>query len=354
MTREFCRRSFLGRSAAATATATGFALGSWPVSRAAGDEAARPTAKDTFALGRQGGKIPVILDTDIGGDIDDTWALVMLLKSPEFDVKLVASDSGNDIYRARLIAKLLEVAGRTDVPVGIGCLPDDKPGRQSAWVGDYDLSKYPGTVHEDGVGAIIDTIRASQDPMTLIAIGPVPNLPEALRRAPDIAQRARFVGMHGSVRRGYGGSEKVAPEYNVRANPKALQAVFAAPWDVTITPLDTCGIVHLEGERFKKVYRSEDPLVQALVENYRAWLAHQRKNKRSPEVLTKSSTLFDTVAIYLGLSESLIEMEELPIRVTDEGFTVIDQGARKAHCAMRWKSLAGFKDDLVARLSGES
>ncbi|MFH1268614.1 MAG: nucleoside hydrolase, partial [Planctomycetota bacterium] len=239
MTREFSRRSFLGRSFSATAAAAGVALGSWPVSRVAGAEPARPTAQDTFALGRQGGKIPVILDTDIGGDIDDTWALVMLLKSPELDVKLVTSDSGNDVYRARLIAKLLEVAGRTDVPVGIGCLPDDKPGPQSAWGGDYDLSRYPGTVHKDGVGAILDTIRASQDPVTLIAIGPVPNLPEVLRRAPKIAQKARFVGMHGSVRRGYGGSEKVSPEYNVRANPKALQEVFAAPWDITITPLDT-------------------------------------------------------------------------------------------------------------------
>ncbi|MFH1267054.1 MAG: hypothetical protein ABIK89_15110, partial [Planctomycetota bacterium] len=76
-------------------------------------------------------------------------------------------------------------------------------------------------------------------------------------------------------------------------------------------------------------------------------------NKQSPEVLTQSSTLFDTVAIYLALNESLIEMEELPIRVTDEGFTVIDQDARKAHCAMRWKSLDGFKDDLVTRLTAE-
>lgn len=36
--------------------------------------------------------IPVILDTDIGGDIDDTWALVMTLKSPELDVKLIVSN----------------------------------------------------------------------------------------------------------------------------------------------------------------------------------------------------------------------------------------------------------------------
>ena len=70
-------------------------------------------------------KIPVILDTDIGGDIDDTWALAMMLKSPELDVKLVVTDTGNTTYRAKIAAKMLEIAGRTDVPVGVGLHLDD-------------------------------------------------------------------------------------------------------------------------------------------------------------------------------------------------------------------------------------
>ena len=64
--------------------------------------------------------IPVIFDTDIGDDIDDTWALGFLLRSPELDVKLVVGDDGKSEYRAKLLAKFLETAGRTDIPVGIG------------------------------------------------------------------------------------------------------------------------------------------------------------------------------------------------------------------------------------------
>jgi inosine-uridine nucleoside N-ribohydrolase len=55
-------------------------------------------------------KIPVILDTDIGSDIDDVWALVMLLNSPELDVKLILTANGDTVYRARIVAKLLEAA----------------------------------------------------------------------------------------------------------------------------------------------------------------------------------------------------------------------------------------------------
>src|SRR6188768_101133 len=102
---------------------------------------------------------PVIFDTDIGDDIDDTWALGFLLRCPELDVKLVVGDNGKPEYRAKLLAKFLEVAGRGDVPVGIGLeVPQKDSERQREWVKDYDLKKYPGKVYTDGVQAIIDTI----------------------------------------------------------------------------------------------------------------------------------------------------------------------------------------------------
>ena len=102
--------------------------------------------------------IPVILDTDIGDDIDDTWALILALKSPELDVKLVVTDFGNTEQRARLVARVLELAGRTDIPIGIGIKENDDPGPQAEWVKGYDLAKYPGRVHRDGVKALIDTV----------------------------------------------------------------------------------------------------------------------------------------------------------------------------------------------------
>ena len=168
--------------------------------------------------------IPVILDTDIGDDIDDTWALALLLKSPELDLKLVVGDYGKAQYRARLLAKLLERAGRTNVPVGVGLdIAPRGDGRQAAWIKDYDLKSYPGKVHTDGVQAIIDTIMNSPQTVTLICIGPVPNIAEALKREPRIAQHARFVGMDGSVRVGYGGAKQPCAEWNVKADPKACR-----------------------------------------------------------------------------------------------------------------------------------
>ena len=89
--------------------------------------------------------IPVILDTDIGGDIDDIWALALLLRCPELDLRLVVSATGDTEYRARLIARMLHIAGRCDIPVGVG-LPFPMSAdryRQLDWVKDYPLGAYP-------------------------------------------------------------------------------------------------------------------------------------------------------------------------------------------------------------------
>jgi len=298
-----------------------------------------------------GKPIPVIYDSDIGDDIDDTWALGLLLKCPELDVKLVVGDYGKPEYRTKIFAKFLQAAGRTDIPIGRGLpLNPDDSGPQREWVKDYDLKSYPGKIHSDGVQAMIDTIMQSEEPITVIAVGPLPNLAAALEREPKIAHRARFVGMHGSVRLGYGGSPKISAEWNVRADAKACQKVLSAPWDITITPLDTCGLVELSGDRYARVRDSRDPVAAAIVANYRFWSTDKDKNNRVAE--SRSSTLFDTVAVYLAFTQELCTMEQLGVRVDEKGFTLLDDQAKSMRVATAWKSLDGFRDFLVARLTG--
>jgi len=299
-------------------------------------------------------KIPVILDTDICDDIDDTWALAFLLQSPEFDVKLITTAVGDTTARAKVVAKILEVAGRTDIPIGIGVAAGDlkKGHRQDKWVEDFNMSKYPGKIYPDGVQAMIDTIMNSPKKITLIAIGPLPNVAKALNREPDIAKKARFVGMQGSIHRGYGGSPKPQQEYNVVTFLKASQAVFSAGWDMTITPLDTCSLVVLKGDKYKKVLNSDTPLAKAVIENYRVWL--KSGNMNEADINVRSSTLFDTVAVYLAIKTDFLEMENNNIKVTDDGMTAIDPNGNKVNCAVKWKDLNGFEDFLVERLTKQT
>jgi inosine-uridine nucleoside N-ribohydrolase len=323
------------------------------------------TALSSCATGGSsaGQKIPVIFDTDICDDIDDTWALSLLLQSPEFDVKLITTAVGNTQSKAKTVAKFLETVGRTDIPIGIGVQQHKGHHRQDAWAKDYELSSYPGKIYEDGVQALIDTIMKSRRPIKLVATGPLPNIAAALEREPKIAEKAEFVGMHGSIRLGYGGSSTPSAEYNVKAFVKEAQKVFTAPWDMTITPLDTCGLVQIKGQKYQKVLNNNSILTNALIENYRAWyrqgilnenkdLSEADLDKRVARTLnSSSSTLFDTVAIYLAMSTELVKMEKLPIIVTDDGYTRIDEKGKVINCATEWKDLGAFEDLLVDRLT---
>jgi inosine-uridine nucleoside N-ribohydrolase len=306
------------------------------------------TSQDGKAATAKGEATPVILDTDIGDDIDDTWALALLLKSPELDLKLVTTDYGNTVYRAMIVGRLLEIAKRTDVTIGIGLKQADTTGAQAPWVKDYDLSKYPGKVQQDGVQALIDTIMKSTKPVTLVCIGPAPNIKAALDREPRIAERARLVGMYGSVRRGYNMKKTPEAEWNVKCDAAACRKALTAAWGVTITPLDTCSLVVLKDAKYAAIRASRDPLIEAVIENYRIWCG------KNPERADKSSSvLFDTVAVYLAISEELLRMEKLGIRVTDEGMTVPDPKGKPVNCALDWKNLPGYEDFLVSRLTGK-
>lgn len=298
-------------------------------------------------------KIPLILETDIGSDIDDMWALVMLLKSPELDPKLIVSGTGDTITRAKLIAKTLEIAGRTDIDVGVGIPLEKIKLPQSPWVEDYDLDSYPGNVYYDGVGAIIDRIMDSQEKIDLNCIGPLPNIAAALCREPAIAENARFIGMFGSIRKGWLGAPGPISTFNIGRYSHSAQFVFKAPWEMTITPTDTCSLIKLHGEKYKKIRDSEDPLVKVLMDNYRIWKKSDELNDfyKSLNPEEESSILFDTVSIYLSFCEELLDIEELPLYVTDDGYTMIGDKGKKIRCATGWKDKDAFEDFLVKRVT---
>lgn len=294
-------------------------------------------------------KIPVVLDTDIGMDIDDTWALGLLLKCPELDVKLITTTSDDTTVKTKLVAKFLEISGRTDIPIGIGTPDSRKKGPLYSWIKDYELSRYPGNVHENGVEILCSIIMDSPEPITLIAIGPLGNVATALKMNPKITENARYVGMQGSVRIGYAGSPSPHPEYNIIRNIQACREVFQASWEKTITPLDTCGNIVLSGENFDRIMNCNNTIVNLIKENFGIWVKKRRRTKLMEEE-HKTSILFDTVAIYLGFSEELLNIEELKIEVTEKGLTRISEKGNNIRCATSWKDEQVFKNFIVNRL----
>lgn len=295
-------------------------------------------------------KIPVILDTDIGSDIDDTWALGFMLKCPELDVKLITTASANTVYRTKLVAKYLEETGRYDIPLGRGPKTDaiNNNPRIESWLDGYDIGAYPGTIYGDGVTKLIDTIMSSPDPITLCCIGPLSNIAAALDKEPRIASKCHFVSMIGSIAKGHEDSPQKIAEWNVIMDIPAAQKVFSAKWlSAAITPLDSCGNIRLTGELYSKFFSSKSPYVKGIVDSYKSWLDFNKCPQNLPE---KSSILYDTVAIYMCFARELLKMEPMTISIDDKGFCIPGEKGLPLQCAMDWKDKNAFYEFLVERL----
>jgi inosine-uridine nucleoside N-ribohydrolase len=348
-TNPLFRRDFLRSLSLASAAAVPLLSGLFSAKQA---QAQTSSTSSKNATGRA--PIPVIFDTDIGTDVDDTWALAQLLRCPELDTKFILAASGDMTFRSTITARFLQEVGRTDIPIGKGINKTmrDAMRNQEPWIKGYDVSKYKGEIVEDGIGRMIRIIEESPVPVTVIAVAPSMNIAAALARAPHIAARCRFVGMYGSFDVGYNGRAPGVAETNVRVDPVAFRAVMAAPWkDILLTPLDTCNFAVLDGANYQRLWRAtNDPMMRAVIENYCVFAP--RVDWMNVNYFTQRTTvLFDCVAVYLAYAEDWTEVETIRFNITDKGITVRDaEGPYTARVAIRWKNLPAFKNDLTERL----
>jgi len=295
--------------------------------------------------------IPVLLDTDIGGFMDDSFALAQLLRSPELDLRLVSLCHGDTTYRARVAARLLRAAGRDDVPLALGP-PTAAQGRQplAARVAGESLADYPGGVHEDGVTALAEAVRALPAPVTLLAIGPLTNVAALLAQAPELAGRLRLVAMAGSIARDYAGEPEAVREFNVAVDVPAARAVFgAALADFVVAPLDTGIDVVLAGPDYAALQQRDDPLLVELFGSLRDYMAAE---PRCPDLRLATPALFDTVAVHLAHSRAALRTPHLNLQVSEEGYTLPYADGPPVEVAMEWLDLPAFLADLAHRLRG--
>jgi inosine-uridine nucleoside N-ribohydrolase len=296
--------------------------------------------------------IPTIIDTDIGGDIDDTWALALALKRRELDLRLITTCTGDTEYRAKIVCRLLELAGRSDIPVGLGeRYPSDGPReKQKPWVADYTLRQYAGKVHDDGIEALIRTCMDTPG-ITLIGIGPLTNIEAALRREPRIAERTKLVLMAGCIHKHYRNwlPPGPFPEFNVVQDLPAARVALAAPWrELVITPLDTCERVVLSGSHYQRCLASRDTLLQAVIANYRLW----RNQPAGGE--DASSVLYDAVAVWLAFSERHLQLEEHGLGLTQDGKTVLYPAKPRARLALEWTDFEAWIEEFTSTMEAHT
>ncbi len=265
----------------------------------------------------------IIFDTDLGGDVDDAFAQALVQISPEFEVLGITVCDGPTEGRGRLSCRMLWEAGQDSIPVAVGrsTRPEASPPPQLHW-GDG-FARYRPT-DEPAADFIIRMLRKYPGEVTIISVGPVTNLGDVIRKDPGAWKLVREVyAMFGSFYMGYGGDSRPSAEWNVRADVPSAQLLMTSGVPITLAGLDVTTMVRFGKERRLQLLYRNSPLTDAICALYTLW-ALPHPERRDP-------TLFDPVAVAMAITDEFVQLREAHVRVTAEGFTVVDE-SKAANC----------------------
>ena len=285
-------------------------------------------------------KMKILLDTDIGDDVDDAFALGLALQSPEIEIVGVMTAWGDTALRARMVRRLLQENGRAKIPVAAGITTKSQSNfSQAKWA-----EQGPEGTRVDGVEFLLNEIRRHPGEITLVAIGPLTNVGAAIEREPETFRKVkRVVLMGGSVRKGYGdlGYEPdrgPEAEYNIKSDIGAAQKLFTSGVPIFMMPLDSTQL-KLDEVKREVLFGKKTVLTEELSELTREW------GGRTP-------TLFDAMAVAYVIKPELCPVTKLRIEVDKDGFTREVKGEPNVSVCLESDSEKFFRF-LLPRLMSE-
>jgi purine nucleosidase len=208
----------------------------------------------------------IIIDTDIGDDIDDALAIALALNSPELNVIGLTTVYKNTPIRTKLSLQLLKEYGRLDIPVatGIGAPLVNKVDTNfipCQWADDYRDIEPNCDLH--AVDFLIDQAAKNPD-VTIVAIGPLTNIACAVRKAPEVMKKVDILLMAGMT-------STHNAEWNVVCDPEAARVVFDSGLKLTMVGLDVtlqCRLSEEDVAKIKGATKSELDFLSRLLSQW--------------------------------------------------------------------------------------
>ena len=223
----------------------------------------------------------IILDTDIGDDVDDALALSFALLCGEIEIIGVTTVFRDTARRAELACCVLDALGRGDVPVfaGLGKPLFDPISKGQAAIETHRprqmeaIQRYPGTSRPAvgrAVDFIIDTVMSSDGDITLVPIGPLTNIAAAFTLEPRLAQKTTICLMGGCV-------GQMRAEWNILCDPEAAHVVFGTGAPITMVGLDVTVKCRLSAAQVQAIGSLDRPINRLCFELIQLWSKDSRR-----------------------------------------------------------------------------
>lgn len=227
----------------------------------------------------------IILDTDIGTDVDDVMAVALAVLSPELKVEGITTVYGDVDLRSKMVAKVLQLLGRSDIPVMAGSRDVLLRNREIWWLGHEGEGLLSGADSgltydsRHAVDFIIHTVMSNPGEITLIGIGPFTNFAIALAREPRIAHMVKqIIVMGGSARLGYNGAELEYADHNVSRDPESAALLFRSGAPIIMCGYDVTRQVLVGETQICQLEQSGGELNLAMARMMRIWFRYWKRD----------------------------------------------------------------------------
>ena len=262
----------------------------------------------------------VIIDTDPG--VDDAFALLLAMRSPELKIEAITAVAGNvplDITLPNAL-RMVEIAGRTDIPVAAGAkAPLVRRLVSAAYAhGDNGLggAVFPEPkikpVDLPAAALIREVIRKYPHEVTLITVGPLTNVAAALNADNQLAGLIKSLTMMGGSLSG--GNITPAAEFNIYVDPEAAHIVFQSGIPLAMVGLDVTRRTSLTEDHVLRLLASLNPISQAAAKIARNAIDHNRA-----QGFLVGPNMHDSLAVASFLDPSLLRWKEYYVDVETAG-----------------------------------
>ena len=285
-----------------------------------------------MAIAQTDDRIPIIFDTDfVMPPHDDSMALMLALHSPEVEILGVTTVAGNESVETATVdvLRMLEIAEQEAIPVYPGAdMPlvheksDYAVRKYGRWYSNEPATAPPGgfatrqVEEESAVSFIVRTVMARPGQVTIVAIGPLTNIAQAIRSEPGFAQNVRrLVIMGGAVALLPDGAGNITPnaEFNFWVDPEAAYVTLRSGIPIELSPLNVSRKSALTKDWYEKMVATDTPLTQLLKDTLGLRFAAE------PD---RSWFMYDQIAMASVIDPGLVKSERLYVDVNiDHGIS---------------------------------
>jgi purine nucleosidase len=255
--------------------------------------------------------LPIVLDTDIGTDIDDAYALLLAAISPEAALMGVSTVNNDTVLRARIARKLLNLLGRNDVAVVAGRSDSLSSPNPPGWMGPEGMGIELGDVAPDPIPIeefYAQAIgRCPDGSLSIVTIGPLTNIAWLLDQIPSEMRRAGRIVSMASTWNGWG-DEHARREHNVACDPEAFERILQSGLPLTIVGLNVTTRTSMSEAQLDEIETIRGPLAKALSGMHRVWFDRIGK---------AASPMHDALAVAAAFDPEILETASCSARTID-------------------------------------